>query len=79
MLLQAHGIETFESCEGGKGHSFSEPTIRFFGNQFEGLRAVSVALANGLRVVELRRYWVVLDGELNGPQWEMTLVISPRR
>jgi hypothetical protein len=29
--LQAEGIETFESCEGGPGHSFPEPTIRFYG------------------------------------------------
>src|SRR6266478_5963574 len=48
IVLVANGVETFESCEGGDGHSFPEPTIRFEGTDSEGLRAVSVALENGL-------------------------------
>lgn len=35
--LIAHGIETFESCQGGSGHSFPEPTVRFEGGLAEGL------------------------------------------
>lgn len=27
--LMKHGVETFESCEGGEGHCFPEPTVRF--------------------------------------------------
>jgi hypothetical protein len=34
--LDAEGIETFESCEGGDGHAFSEPTVRFHGEAGEG-------------------------------------------
>ena len=34
--LQAEGIETFESCEGGSGHAFPEPTIRFYGTPEAG-------------------------------------------
>jgi hypothetical protein len=30
--LQANGIETFESCEGGPRHAYPEPTIRFHGS-----------------------------------------------
>jgi len=30
-IFQTCGIETFESCEGGIGHSYPEPTIRFYG------------------------------------------------
>ena len=30
-VLVANGVETFESCEGGPGHAFPEPTIRFEG------------------------------------------------
>jgi hypothetical protein len=59
-VLWENGVETTESCEGGSGHSFPEPTVRFFGNSTEGLRAVAVALSHGLRVAELRRYWAVL-------------------
>ena len=30
-ILQRFGIETFESCEGGIGHSYTEPTVKFYG------------------------------------------------
>jgi hypothetical protein len=59
--LQACGIETFESCEGGDGHAFPEPTIRFY-----------VCLAYGLPILALRRVWYVLDSnEPTGPHWEV--------
>jgi hypothetical protein len=72
LTLLANGVETFESCEGGRGHSFPEPTVRFEGSSSEGLRALSVALANGLPVSELRRSWGVIDGVIHGPWWVMT-------
>lgn len=72
LTLVANGVETFESCEGGTGHSFPEPTVRFEGDSSEGLRALSVALANGLPVAELRRAWGVIDGSIHGPWWVMT-------
>jgi hypothetical protein len=57
ITLVANGVETFESCEGGRGHSFPEPTVRFEGGSSEGLRAIAVALENGLPVRRLRRVW----------------------
>jgi hypothetical protein len=74
IVLVANGVETFESCEGGLGHSFSEPTVRFEGATSEGLRALSVALENGLPVSQLRRTWGVIDGLIHGPWWEMTFL-----
>jgi hypothetical protein len=71
-VLSEAGIETTESCEGGNGHSFAEPTVRFAGSQAEGFRALGIALQHGLRVAELRRYWSIQDGEPVGPYWEMT-------
>ena len=71
-VMREAGIETYESCEGGPGHSFTEPTIRFYGGPSEGLRAVSIALLYGLPVFSLRRFWSVLGEELSGPNWEMT-------
>lgn len=71
-VLRAAGIETFESCEGGTGHAFAEPTVRFHGDQAEGLRAVAVAVKAGLPVDCLRRYWTLVDGEPTGPSWELT-------
>lgn len=71
-ILSGNGIETFESCEGGHGHCFTEPTVRFHGNQCEGFRALSIAHNFGLPVSDIRRYWSVIDGEPTGPEWEMT-------
>jgi hypothetical protein len=72
ITLLRNGVETFESCEGGSGHSFPEPTVRFEGDSSEGLRALSVALAHGLPVAELRRTWGIIDGSIHGPWWVMT-------
>lgn len=72
-LLREAGIETFESCEGGNGHAYPEPTIRFHGDRSEGYRAVAKAIQSELPVDSLRRIWPVEDGELTGPWWELTL------
>jgi hypothetical protein len=77
-ILRENGVETFESCEGGAGHAFYEPTIRFHGGHAEGFRALAVALQHGLTVCELRRYYVLIDGEPTGPHWEMTLLLARR-
>ena len=74
-VLRSEGVETFESCEGGKGHAFPEPTIRFHGDRAEGFRVLAVALQNGLVVDQLRRVWPMVDGEPTGPCWEMTLAL----
>jgi hypothetical protein len=72
-LLQKEGVETFESCEGGKGQAFPGPTIRFYGTPEAGWRAVGICLAYGLPILSLRRAWYVLDAnEPTGPHWEIT-------
>ena len=72
MALRAGGVETFESCQGGLGHAYPEPTIRFYGEKAEGFRALAVAQRAGLPVAELRRAWPILDDEPTGPWWELT-------
>ncbi len=76
ITLLANGAETFESCEGGTGHSYAEPTVRFEGAASEGLRVLSVALENGLPVTGLRRAWGLIEGMIHGPWWEMTFTLS---
>ena len=71
-VLASAGVETFESCEGGNGHAYPEPTIRFHGDRSEGLRALAVAVKAALPVLELRRVWPVVDDEPTGPWWELT-------
>jgi len=76
-LLMSAGIETFESCQGGEGHAYSRPTVRFHGHRDEGFRALAVALANGFRVVSLCRVWDIIDGEPTGPHWELEFASRP--
>lgn len=72
VALRQRGVETFESCEGGTGHAFPEPTVRFHGERSEGFRAFAIDMEVGLPVAELRRVWPVQDGEPTGPWWEIT-------
>jgi len=71
--LRDANVETFESCGGGPGHAYNQPTVRFHGDRSEGYRALASVLGkHGLRVAELRRVWPVVDGEATGPWWELT-------
>ena len=71
-VLYEHGIETFESCEGGSGHAYKEPTVRFRGERGDGFKALAVALIHRFPVDDLRRVWPIIDGEPTGPYWELT-------
>lgn len=66
-VLRHHGVETFGSCQSGPGHSSSEPVIRLEGNDYEGYRAPSMALAHGLPVAHLQQAWNVDKRILEGP------------
>jgi hypothetical protein len=80
LVLRRGGVETFESCEGGVGHALPEPTIRFHGNAWAGHKAFAVAMEEGLAVLAVRRSYSVIDGNLEGPWWEMTFrTTSPPR
>lgn len=71
-VLYAAGIKTYESCEGGEGHSYAEPAVRFYGERGEGFRALAVALQWGFPVRAVRRIWTVdTDGHPHGPEWEI--------
>ncbi len=76
-LLRFHGIETVQSCQGGPGHAYSEPTVDFYGDRFEGWYAVSIALRagefEGLRAWELRRTWHLSTTEPDQPVWQLVL------
>lgn len=76
LTLVAHGVETYESCQGGEGHGSPLPFVRFEGNLSEGLRALSVAIAYGFPISNLMRVWSIDGGMLHGPWWEMIFVPS---
>ena len=70
-ILRNHGVETFESCEGGGGHAFPEPTIRFSGQPGDGAHAYAITRTFALPVSQIRRVWDEIEGELTGPCWEI--------
>ena len=70
-ILRAAGVETFESCEGGPGHAFPEPTVRFHGNVGAGHLALGVVMTHALPVSELRRTWSIEEKCPTGPCWEL--------
>lgn len=71
-ILADAGIETYESCEGGEGHPFTEPTICFYGDHSEGFKALAIALQHALPVFEIRRFWSIEDLQPVGPNWAIT-------
>ena len=70
-ILRAAGVETFESCEGGTGHSYSKPTVRFHGNVGAGHYALGVAMTYAFPVSQLRRTWDIEEKCPTGPCWEL--------
>ncbi len=70
-VLRAHGVDTFESCQGGDGHARREPIVKLNGDRSEGFRALDVAIKYRLPILDLRRVWQIVDGEPCGPYWEL--------
>jgi hypothetical protein len=75
-LLDQGGIETYESCHGGQGHAYPEPTVAFGGGRDEGWRALAIILYYGKdrglgNLKELRRAWSIRDGEPLELHWEL--------
>lgn len=56
-ILNNHGFKTFESCQGGEGHCYAEPTVRFFGSDFDLIRAFEICQCYGLNVLEAKRIY----------------------
>ncbi len=78
-VLMSFNIETFESCQGGSGHCYPEPTVRFRGGSGEGWKALGICVTYALPVTALRRIWTINDGEPTGPYWEITFQPSKLR
>ena len=76
-VLRENGVETFESCEGGHGHAFTHPTIRFHGTKRCGMLALGVALKHCWQVKSLGRVWSLVEDEPTGPYWELIFHKAP--
>jgi hypothetical protein len=69
IILNKHGFKTFESCQGGKGHSFPEPTILFEGSEFDLIRAFETCQLYKLCVFEARRVFTKTSIYKNGNKY----------
>lgn len=71
-FLNEFGFETFESCEGGEGHAYPYPTVRFHGDIGMGFRVFGLLRDRAIPMMHLARLWQVIDGEPIGPYWEIS-------
>jgi len=81
LILNKHGIKTFESCEGkgnskyfGEEHCFELPTIRFHGDTYDCLRVMDICIQNHLNVHECKYCFRRVDGILEKPFCEVTFI-----
>lgn len=71
-VLMENGVETYESCQGGPGHAYAEPTVRFHGSEAAGWHALAVCIDHSLPVDRLSRTWTVQRRHVShGPTWEL--------
>lgn len=70
-ILRSNGVETCQSCEGGEGHSYPEPTIEFHGDGGAGWKALGICLDYGLPVLNLHRTWGMNGDVPTGPVWAL--------
>jgi len=73
VLHAAGGIETSQSCEGGVGHAYPDPTIDLVDDEGAGLRAVAALTVYGLDVWTLSRVWPIRHGMPCDVLWRVTL------
>lgn len=76
LLLNKYGFETFESCQGGPGHCYLDPTVRFEGTEFDMFRAYELCQIHGMNVITAKRVYSkedvlseVENGESIGEAW----------
>ncbi len=76
-LLNKYGFKTFESCQGGKGHCFELPTVRFYGSEFDLIRAYELCALYKINVFQANRVFRKTDiykninhGESIGRSWD---------
>ncbi len=72
-MLRYHGVETLQSCEGGTGHAYPEPTVDFAGDEGAGLYALGITLSMGFKVQCLNRHYTVSHGEITETYWQIIL------
>jgi hypothetical protein len=71
-VLRESGLRTIESCQGGSGHSYPEPTIEFEATRAGGWHALSVLMDFGFPIKRIGQMWSMTEGVPTGPVWHVT-------
>ena len=78
VLHAAGGIETCQSCQGGKGHCYDRPTIDMIatGEDALGFRALAALAEYHLRVVDVAILWNVRNFLPYKKLWRITFITT---
>jgi len=73
-LLHAHGMDTCQSCQGGKGHAYLEPTVDMVagGDDADGFQALAALTSYGLPVSTVSLTWNIRHGLPYEKLWRIT-------
>ena len=73
-VLHAAGIETCQSCQGGKGHSYDRPTVDLIARADDatGFAALSSLTDYGLPVEGVAIHWNIRNGVPYEKLWRIT-------
>lgn len=73
-VLHAAGIETCQSCQGGKGHPYPEPTVELVagGDDAKGFAALAALRSYGLPVASIALVWRVENSTPFEKNWSIT-------
>jgi hypothetical protein len=79
-VLRENGIDTCQSCQGGPGHAYSQPTVAFTGSRKEAFRAAEIVRRPeiieriGMRPADLSKSWslCIVFRQMGRGCWELT-------
>jgi hypothetical protein len=73
-VLHAYGFDTCQSCQGGKGHAYDQPTIEMesTGDDAGGFGALAALQRYGLPVADIAIRWPVRNGLPYERLWTIT-------
>lgn len=74
-VLHSAGIETCQSCQGGEGHAYDNPTIDLIAGADEarGFAAIAALSEYGIPVIELAIVWPMCHGHPYEKLWRIVL------
>jgi hypothetical protein len=76
-VLEKEGIETCQSCQGGPGHCYEQPTVDFYAHNVGAIyKVASIATTYGLPWCDIYLAWSNQDHLMNGPSGRIVFRID---